>query len=150
MGIIERIKTKLKNKEYAVFVDEKGFQSDIIQLNTEKKDFKYKKGRYIKDKEKFNTLQIKENKFLLGTVKKTYYVYDPQYTEPLRFTKNNIYHNYNREPYIAEAINTIFETKVLKDINQPKNNLFGELDSKKIFIGLIIIVGIIYAISGGI
>jgi len=141
--MLQKILSKLRYKEYAVFFDEKGIQKDIKKLKTNSDKFKYNDGLYVKGRDKYNHFTIMKNYKL-----SIYYFYETKFSEPLPITSKNLFINKSGKPYIAEHLNTINESKVLAEINRKQNKLL-DLDLKKVLIIGGVIVGIIYFLSGG-
>jgi len=144
-----RIKDKLTNKHYAVFVDEKGRQREVISINNDDKKFTYNNKTYVKNTSKYSNFYIKTKKLFFLTQHHNYFFYQYDYSEPINFTKEKLNVSKNNNPYIAEDINSILQTKVLKDLNKVSNNFLKNLEPKQILIGLGIIGVIIYIISSG-
>lgn len=147
--IINRIKDKFSNKHYAVFVDSKGRQREVISINNNKNKFSYDSKAYIKNINKYSNFHTKEKKLIFFTQHHNYFFYQYNYSEPINFTKEKLHLNKSGSPYIAEDINSMLETKVLKDLNKVDKNIFGNLEPKQIIMGIGIIIGIIYFVLNG-
>ena len=147
--IINKFKDKIKNKHFAVFVDENGKQREIININNDENKFKIKNKVYIKNSNKYSNFTLKKKVFYFFLQYRTYFFYQYDYSEPINFTKQKLHINNTGQPYIAEDINSILETKVLKDLNKISFNPFSNIEPKQAIIILAIIGGIIYFVTNG-
>ena len=141
--MLQKILNKIRYKEFAVFYDEKGIQKEIKKLNPAKDHFKFNGGMYLKGRDRYNHFSLLK-KFKLYI----YYFYDSKHAEPLPITSENLFKNISGEPYIAEHLQIIYESKVLSDVNRKSNPLM-DLDFKKVVIILGIVAAAIYFLSGG-
>jgi len=140
--MLNKILSKLTIKEYAIFFDEKGKQRDIITLQS-KDTFSYDNKMFFKNRDKYNHIT-----FLKGFKYIIYYLYDTRYSEPLTITADHLFKTPTGDPFIASHIQTVFEGKVLAEVNRKTNPLFG-MDTKKLMIIGVVVVAIIYFLSGG-
>lgn len=147
--IINKIKDKYLNKHYAVFVDDTGRQREIIKVDNTDDKFQYNKKLYVKNEDRYSNLHIKDSFLFFFTRHNNYFFYMRDYSEPINFTKEKIHKAKNGKPFIAEHLNSIFETKALKSLNTAPMDFLKDLTPKQIGIGIAIIIGIIYVIQNG-
>ena len=142
--MLQKIKDSIRNKHFAVFFDEKGKQKEVKKISVFKDMFKHNKGAYFKSLKKYNHLSLNH-----GFKNFVYFFYNYKFAEPLEITGNFLTRTKQGEPFIAEHIQLIFEGKVLSEVNRKKNDLFENLDMKKIIIiGAVLFIGY-YLLSGG-
>lgn len=134
-----------KNKEKIILFDDKGEQIKIenLEKGTEKIRLKIngKNRTYLINKKTDNYIKIKNG--LMGTTK--YYLFNLKQTNPFPLTSYN-------EPLVnSEDLDSIIETKVLKDLNQPPNanDWFNNIKIEHVLIGIGIIVVGVYFLQGG-
>ena len=146
---INKLKDKVVNRHYAVFVDENGKQREILPVNNKNNKFKENEQLYLKDKNKYSNLTITDTVYYFFKRENTYFFYQYNYSEPINFTKDKLTKANDNQPYIAEDINTILETNVLKSLNTPKSDFFANLSTKQIMIGVGIVIAFIYIMMTG-
>lgn len=134
-----------KNKEKIILFDDKGEQIKIenLEKGTEKIRLKIngKNRTYLINKKTDNYIKIKNG--LMGTTK--YYLFNLKQTNPFPLT------SYNEQLVNSEDLDSIIETKVLKDLNQPPNanDWFNNIKIEHVLIGIGIIVVGVYFLQGG-
>jgi len=143
MGIINKFKTNLFNKEFALFIDEKGTQKDIKKLDIFKNSFDYEKKTYLKDKTKYSNFNIN-----IGMKKYNFFIYDLRFSEPINFNHELLNKSKNGVPFVAKDIYHLLQSKVLTQVNR-QDGLFSSLDFKTILIIGGVIIAIIYMVMGG-
>ena len=146
---INKLKDKVVNRHYAVFVDENGKQREILPVNNKDNKFKENKQLYIKDKNKYSNLTLTDKVYYFFKRENTYFFYQYNCSEPINLTKEKLTKANDNQPYIAEDINTILETNVLKSLNTAKSDFFGNLSMKQVMIGVGIVIAFIYIMMNG-
>lgn len=135
--MFERFLNSRKKKHYAVFFDENGDQLDTKRIPFDKNNFKYDKKRYFCDSKRYTHLTIRK-----GTMKYIYWFYDIRYSEPMNFSKDHIAVTPDGQPYIAEQIQTLLDSKILSEVNRKTSGIMDIFDDPKKIIIAIIIIGI--------
>ena len=131
------MKKLFKKKDFALFFDEKGELLETINITNKKDKFNHNKGFYLKNKNKFDFIPIKN---------KNYFLYTYKCSNPINFiSKQDEEHN----KFIAEQVYSIVETNILKDVNRIENSIFANLNPKQVMIGVAVVIGIIYFITTG-
>ena len=146
--MLQKIKYKLKNKVFAIFLNEKGEQIDIKKIKINENSFNYKDGTYFYDVKKYPFIEI-VLKSLFSKIKGKYFFYIKGISEPISFSsKFNHINPRTKKPYIAEDFYTLLEAKHFKQINGIEKGLFN-LEPKQLLIITGVIFAIIYLISNG-
>jgi len=141
--LFEKLFRKLTRKNFAVFFDENGKQIETIRIPIDSNKFRYKGKRYFCDSRMYTKLELNS-----ALVTRLYWFYDMRYSEPLYYSPDYLAKADNGQPYIAEQIQTLLETKILQDINRKKSPLLN-LDLKTI---MMILAGLgvgVYLLMGG-
>ena len=141
--MLEKLKIKLKNKQYAIILNSSGEQIDKIKLNIDKNSFNYQKGTYFYDKLKYNNLELKDKR-----KKATYFLFIKGYSEPIPFYNINLHKSDLKKPYIAEDFYTLLHANQFRALNNI-STMFSNIEPKKLLIGACVVIGIIYFLSNG-
>ena len=135
----ERQITKLlKDKYIAVFFDKNGNYYGKTIIDRAEKTFKYNKNRYV--------IMLEESKMKIkGLIRdKYYFFYNIENEFPLRLEKTP---NTLIEP---ELLNVTIENKFAQDLARAGSGGLDWLkDNKMIFIGVAVVIAIIYFATGG-
>jgi len=127
-----------KKKSYAIILNKEGETIDSFKINPSYDEIRHtyegKKYTYIKPK---GTSPIKH-----GNLR--YYLYEFNKPEPLNPTNDENPHLY------ADVFNELLEMAKIKALNKPESTIGDLFNKKNIFIGLIVIVGILVLLNGGI
>lgn len=124
-------------KYRAIIYNNRGEQLAIIPINRNEKSFKWKNRRFLLD---FNHDTSFNRKNIFSKFK--YFIYNINHSSPISFK------DIKNPKFDTEALNLLLETKVLVDLNTPKNKIPDWLNFKTLMI-IAVIGGIAYYLIGG-
>lgn len=138
IGLILYFINLKKKKSYAIILNKEGETIDSFKINPSYDEIKHKYDEksytYMKPK---GTSPIKH-----GNLR--YYLYEFNKPEPLNPT------NDNNPMLYADVFDELLEMAKIKALNKPESTIGDLFNKKNIFIGLIVIVGILVLLNGGI
>jgi hypothetical protein len=127
-----------KKKSYAIILNKEGEAIDSFKINPSYDEIKHKYDgnayTYIKPK---GTTPIKFQNL-------RFYLYEFNKPNPLNMT------NEDNPNLYADVFNELLEMAKIKALNKPESTPLDLFNKKNIFIGLIVIVGILVLLNGGI
>lgn len=147
MRFIQKIRNKLKNKEFAVFLTSNGKQDEIVKINESLTSEKfYLDNRiYLKNPDKYFCFKIKNNGLFIKKRIYYYYFYDKKRMTPLKLNNQDYDDGYN-----SKILYEILMTKKYYDLNQSPGMSLDFLKDPKILMFIIIgIIAIFYFSTGG-